>query len=109
MSSSSHSHCRCRRRVPARVELATAAESMAIAGHWYRTRTPRWIVRAGYEPDSSVSAWSCGFPVLLANRREDFRVHYSPSLGHFLQNRALESELRTLSEQYERDGCSILF
>jgi len=97
------------RQLPPRVEIANAAESMAIAGHWYRTHTPLWIVRAGYEPDSSVSAWSCGFPVLLADRREDFRVHYAPSLGHFLQNRALEPELRTLSEQFDGDGCSILF
>src|SRR3954453_9043569 len=97
------------RQFPPRVEIANAAESMAIAGHWYRTHTPLWIVRAGYEPDSSVSAWSCGFPLLLADRREDFRVHYAPSLAHFLQNRALESELRTLSEQYDGDGCSILF
>lgn len=97
------------RQLPPRVEIANAAESMAIAGHWYRTHTPLWIVRAGYEPDSSVSAWSCGFPLLLADRREDFRVHYSPSLAHFLQNRALESELRTLSEQFDGDGCTILF
>lgn len=96
------------RQFPPRVEIANAAESMAIAGHWYRTHTPLWIVRAGYEPDSSVSAWSCGFPLLLANRREDFRVHYAPSLAHFLQNRALASELRTLSEQSD-GGCSILF
>lgn len=97
------------RQLPPRVEIANAAESMAIAGHWYRTHTPLWIVRAGYEPDSSVSAWSCGFPVLLSNRTEEFRLHYAPSLGHFVQNRALESELRTLSDQFDSDGCSIRF
>jgi hypothetical protein len=96
------------RQLPPRVEIANAAESMAIAGHWYRTHTPLWIVRAGYEPDSTVSPWSCAFPVLLANRREEFRVHYAPSLAHFLQNRALESELRTLSEQFD-GGFAMLF
>jgi len=97
------------RRFPLRVHLVNAGESLAIAKHFVETRSPVWIVRAGYEADPAVSQWSCGYPLLLATPTEDFQIHYAPSLAHFVQNRTLEPELRALAGQYASDGCSISF
>lgn len=97
------------RQLPPRVEIANAADSMAIAGHFIRTHSPLWIVNAGYDESSPLPSWSCYYPLLMASDRESFRLHYAPSFAHFIQNRALPSELRTLAAQYETDGCTIHF
>lgn len=95
-------------RLPPRVHLVNAAESLAIAQRTVKSREPVWIVSAGFEADTTVTGWSCAYPLLMASKREQLRIHYAPSLGHFLQHRALGPELRTIAAQYPNGACRLL-
>lgn len=56
-----------------------------------------WLVTAGYSADPSIRNWMCRYPVVLTSALENFRLHYSPSLAHFLDERASAAEQRMVS------------
>jgi mannosyltransferase len=44
-----------------------------------------WLVTAGATADPRCVQWMCRYPVLLSSPLEGFRLHYAPSLQHFLR------------------------
>jgi mannosyltransferase len=56
-----------------------------------------WLVTAGATADPSVRQWMCRYPVLLSSPLEGFRLHYAPSLQHFLRARSGPEEQRAAS------------
>jgi len=84
------------RRLPPRVRLVTV-NSVMLAEMFANAPQPAWFVTAG-EPDAApVRDWICRYPLLAASGREDFRLHYAPSLQHFVQHRAAGEDLRALA------------
>ncbi|HEV7764495.1 MAG TPA: glycosyltransferase family 39 protein [Thermoanaerobaculia bacterium] len=66
-----------------------------------------WLVTAGSSNDLSVRTWMCRYPVVLSSPLEDFRLHYAPSRGHFLQHRSQPPEQRAVSAALGDRGFTI--
>lgn len=81
------------RRLPPRVRLYGARDMLPIAASIVDQNDPVWIVSAGTDA-SDVSAWTCRYPVVLANPLESLRVHYAPTLAHFVEHRMTAADAR---------------
>jgi hypothetical protein len=80
-------------RLPERVRMAQVFP-VEIADLIAANERPIWIVSAGYLSDVAVRNWACRFPVLLASSLELFRLHYAPTVEHFLEERSTPIEQR---------------
>lgn len=90
------------RRLPPRVRLIDASEAVAGAEYLVAHNTPAWIVTAGYHVHPEILGWACRYPVVLASPRESFRMHYAPSLAHFLAFRAQTAAERAFAATHPR-------
>jgi len=84
------------RRLPPRVRVAGGVNSVMVA-EMLANAGPVWYVSGGWSDGSPVRDWMCNYPLLLASEREDFRLHYAPSLSHFLQQRAAPEDVRAVA------------
>jgi hypothetical protein len=84
------------RPLPPRVRVAGGVNSVMVA-EMLANAGPVWFVSGGWSDGSPVRDWMCNYPLLLASEREDFRLHYAPSLSHFLQQRAAPEDLRAVA------------
>lgn len=80
-------------KAPRLVRPHSASQAEALV-----TRSPAtWMVSAGVPGDAGLREWMCGRPIILASALEDFRLHYAPSLRHFLVHRARAAEHRAFN------------
>jgi MFS family permease len=83
------------RHLPPNVGLGSV-NSVTLA-EMYANVKPTWFVTAGPSDAGTVRDWICRYPLLAASELEEFRLHYAPSLQHFVQHRAAAEDLRALS------------
>jgi hypothetical protein len=88
------------RRLPPRVRLRSAGESVARADAVLARNAPAWIVSAGFHRGGGIGDWSCRYPVVLASALESFRLHYAPGLRHLVMNRLTAADRRALVARY---------
>ncbi|MCU1229824.1 MAG: rane protein-like protein [Acidobacteria bacterium] len=82
-----------------RLRMISALESTAGATHLVAMNTPAWIVSAG-ETRGMTREWTCRYPIVLALPLESFRLHYAPSFGHLLLNRATDADRRAFATRF---------
>ena len=83
------------RHLPPRVRIANV-NSVTLA-EMFANAQPSWFVSAGEADPTPVRDWICRYPLLAAGELEGFRLHYAPSLQHFVQHRAAPEDLRALA------------
>jgi mannosyltransferase len=95
------------RRLPPRVRLVSAHESLARAQRIVAENAPVWIVSAGFHRNGDVPAWACRYPVVLADRLESFRLHYAPDLRDLIHNRLTAADERALAARYPAQALTM--
>src|SRR5207248_3051121 len=82
-------------RVPPRVHFGSVYSVMLA--EMYANVQPTWFLTAGEPEAPAVRDYICRYPLLAASELESFRLHYAPSLQHFVQHRAAAEDLRALA------------
>jgi mannosyltransferase len=83
------------RRLPPRVRVASV--NSVMLAEMFANAQPTWFVTAGEADPTPVRDAICRYPLLAAGELEGFRLHYAPSLQHFVQHRAAPEDLRALA------------
>src|SRR4029079_14369376 len=83
------------RRLPPRVRIVSV--NSVMLAEMFANAQPTWFVTAGDADPTPVRDWICRYPLLAAGEQEGFRLHYAPSLPHFVQHRAAPADLRALA------------
>ncbi len=85
------------RRLPPKVEMFQFS-SLPLAQRVAAQYPATWLVTGGFNPEVSVRAWMCNYPVVLASSLESFRMHYtSRTGGGFLRERGGAAEWRAVA------------
>lgn len=80
--------------VPVRLLNAAASREMALM---FLSQHPQgWIVAAGVPIPPPLTDVMNGFPLVRSDVHEGFRLHYVPSLDHFISYRSTPDERRAL-------------
>ena len=83
------------RRLPPGVRVVSV--NSVMLAEMFANAQPTWFVTAGEADPTPVRDWICRYPLLAAGGLEGFRLHYAPSLPHFVQHRAAPEDLRALA------------
>jgi mannosyltransferase len=81
--------------LPSSVRLLEV-NAVIVAKIFAENHPATWLVTAGYSDNTAVREYMCGLPLLLASPLEEFRLHYAPSVEHFLQERSGPAEVRAV-------------
>ncbi|HKS21794.1 MAG TPA: glycosyltransferase family 39 protein [Thermoanaerobaculia bacterium] len=83
------------RHLPPRVRVVSV--NSVMLAEMFANAQPTWFVTAGEADPTPVRDAICRYPLLAAGELEGFRLHYAPSLQHFVQHRAAPEDLRALA------------
>ncbi|MGZ8711508.1 MAG: hypothetical protein ACXW28_14905, partial [Thermoanaerobaculia bacterium] len=88
------------RRLPPKVEMFQFS-SLPLAQRVAAQYPATWLVTGGFNPEVTVRAWMCNYPVVLASSLENFRMHYtSRTGGGFLRERGGAPEWRAVAAAF---------
>ena len=95
------------RRLPPKVELFQFS-SLPLAQRVAAQYPATWLVTGGFNPEVTVRAWMCNYPVVLASSLENFRMHYtSRTGGGFLRERGGAAEWRAVAAAFGGTGLEL--
>ena len=94
------------RQTGSKLDVGFHAESVALAGEMMVRAPAAWMITAG-PGDTAVRQWMCRFPLVMASPLESFRMHYAPSLAHFLRERSGPAQQRAVAAALGARGFTL--